>query len=122
MFIKKIQGYVNDHKATLEEANESKLVIKVNTGAHCRNGERPTVMLLNIEFRSIKVMGMLCDQSQAYMARTLFDVEVRPVRARDRRSDSVYGQAIQLLSSFKSYLVAQDVDEKTKDRIIEPRD
>lgn len=119
--IQKLEGFINDHNAELISIEQSRVVIRV--GSHklaVRRGERPTCMIMNVEIKKVEVQ---CANSRntAYQSRTMFRVSLKPYRARDRRSDSIQGQATQLMLSIKSYLVAQEVDDAMRAIIIEPR-
>ncbi len=121
--IQKLRGFISDHQAELTSSvDESRVVIRVDGKSRAeklRGGERPAVMLLDVFIQDVQ----LCctDQQQTYQKRTMFVVAVRPLRARDRRSDFLRGQAQRLLQSFQAYLVAQEIDDDLRQLIIEPR-
>ncbi|MFN3191615.1 MAG: diguanylate cyclase domain-containing protein [Aureliella sp.] len=119
--VQKLEGFINDHRAELVSIEEGKVVIRVEPNPDAmRSGERASAMILSVSITSVNVAcgsGIRSD----YQSRTKFAVTVCPYRARDRRSDSLLGQANQLLQSFQSYLVAEEIDDEMRTRIIEPR-
>lgn len=119
--VQKLEGFINDHDAELVSTEDSEIKIRVNsTAGSIRRGERPTSMLMNINMTKVNVPSGKVGNT-AYQSRTKFQVTVQPYRARDRRSESLAGQANQLLVSFQSYLVAQEIDDEMRKLIIDPR-
>ncbi len=120
--VQKLKGFINDHSAELVTIEESKVVMRIDgqkSAAIRRNGERPAIMLMEVGIQSVQIRSG--GRQATYQSRTKFSVSVSPVRARDRRSASLTGQAHQLLQSFQAYLVAQEIDQDLAQRIIEPR-
>jgi diguanylate cyclase (GGDEF)-like protein len=120
--IQKLNGFISDHQAELTSVDESRVVIRVD--GRCkqgvlRGGERPAIMLLDVSIQDVEVC--LPGRQHAYQQRTKFVVAVTPLKARDRRSDYLRGQAQRLLSSFQAYLVAELIDDEMRQLIIEPR-
>lgn len=118
--LQKLAGFIHDYKADLAESSEDHVAVKVDmskgvSGWH--KGERPAVLLVEIhvtpvEFRTAR---------DTYQSKTLLDVTISPVRSRDRRQAALQNQANMLLISIGSYIVAQQVTDELKARIIEPR-
>ncbi|MCA9192446.1 MAG: diguanylate cyclase [Planctomycetales bacterium] len=120
--IEKLSGFVNDHKAEIVSISDSRVIVKINSGASgCgrRGAERPTLMEMDIQVKSVQVVAQ--GRMKTYQNRTLFVVRLNPIRPRDRRASNMEGVAQQFFTSFQSYLVAQEVDEDLKRSIIEPR-
>jgi diguanylate cyclase (GGDEF)-like protein len=119
--VEKLSGFMNDHHAELVSADETSAVIRVD-GKSLRysHGERATSMIVNVGIKDVQ-FSCRTDRGTVYQTRTLLDVAVRPYRARDRRSASLRDQAMQLLLSFQSYVVAQEVNDDLRRSIIEPR-
>lgn len=119
--IQKLQGFIHDRKAELLSIKDSHIAIRVDgsKGIGRRKGERQAVMIMEVKVQTVDFMTN--GRQKNYQTRTRFQVCVRPVRARDRRAATLNGQGEQLLHSFRSYLVAQEIDDKLRASIIEPR-
>lgn len=120
--VQKLKGFINDHHAELISIEESRVAIRVDSQkikATRRQGERPTMMLMDVSICNVEVCSH--GRQKTYQRRTKFSVTIRPMRARDRRSESLKGQAGHLLNSFQAYLVAQEIDDELEQMIIEPR-
>jgi diguanylate cyclase (GGDEF)-like protein len=119
--IQKLEGFINDHRAQLVSTEPESVVVRVDPNpTYFRRGERASAMLLQVKITAVQIRCGNGARSD-YQNRTKFDASVIAYRARDRRSDSLIGQANQLLQSFQSYLVAQPVDDELRAQIIEPR-
>lgn len=121
--VTKLTGFINDHNAELVSIQDTRVAIRIDgqkNEAIRRSGERAAVMLMDVTIEKVdfRVNGRL---QQTYQSRTRFTVSIRAVRARDRRSAVLQGQASQLLQSFQAYMVAQEIDDELKQLIIEPR-
>ncbi|MCR9291331.1 MAG: diguanylate cyclase [bacterium] len=119
--VQKLHGFINDHQAEVVNADENSVVIRVDgKNFQGRRGERPTSMMLCVEIKNVQ-FACNTDRGTVYQSRSLLNVDVKPYRARDRRSETLQGQATQLLLSFRSYVVAQEIDEALRSKIMEPR-
>lgn len=121
--VTKLTGFINDHKAELVSIQDTRVAIRIDgqkNEAIRRSGERAAVMLMDVTIEKVdfKMKGRM---QQTYQSRTRFTVSIRAVRARDRRSTVLQGQASQLLQSFQAYMVAQEIDDELRQLIIEPR-
>jgi diguanylate cyclase (GGDEF)-like protein len=119
--VEKLSGFMNDHHAELVSADETSAVIRVDGKSLKQvHGERATSMVITVGIKDVQ-FSCSTDRGTVYQTRTLLDVGVRPYRTRDRRFESVREQATQLLLSFQSYVVAQEVNDELRRNIIEPR-
>ncbi len=119
--VQKLKGFINDHHADVLKIDESHVSLRIDgqrgEGVR-RKGERPTVMLMEVGIHPVDYRS---PRSTTYQSKTKFHVSIRPVKARDRRAEALQGQAGQLLASFNSYLVAQEITDEIRESIIEPR-
>lgn len=119
--IQRLEGFIADHRADVQKCNQGHIVLKIDPNpSSLRKGERPTAMVLDITCTQVNYRIGKVGQTN-YQNRTMFTVKVTPHRARDRRLESLEGQAAQVLSSFASYIVAQEIDDDMRKNIIEPR-
>lgn len=108
----KLRGFVADHDAEIQSVDEDHLVLKLdgdNLPLQRRSNDRPVAFLVEL------LLGEKRGQSQENergggMLRTYIRVAIRPLRNRDRRRHDAIQRARQILTSLKSYLVAQEVE------------
>ncbi|MCA9134638.1 MAG: diguanylate cyclase, partial [Planctomycetales bacterium] len=108
--VQKLQGFISDHHAEVLKAEATQVTLKINgqlEGGR-RNGERGSVMLMDVTFKGVDYRN---PRTNAYQSQTKLVVAIRAVKARDRRAASLRGQANQLLASFNSYLVTQEITD-----------
>ena len=121
--VTKLTGFINDHQAELVSIQDTRVAIRIDgqkNEAIRRTGERAAVMLMDVAIEKVD-FRMNGRNQHSYQSRTRFTVSIRAVRARDRRSSVLQGQASQLLQSFQAYMVAQEIDDELSQLIIEPR-
>jgi diguanylate cyclase (GGDEF)-like protein len=119
--VQKLQGFISDHCADVLKIEDTHVTLKIDSSkseSGRRRHERPTVMIMDV---SIAPVDYRAPRTNTYQSKTMLEIIIRPVRARDRRSDALLGQAQQLLASFNSYLVTQEITEDMRARIIQAR-
>lgn len=108
--VEKLKGFVADHFAEVIPVDDRRVALKIDVGGHSslrRSADREVSFVIDMEFDAVKGTGQGKGQS---LSRTLIHVSIRPQRSRDRRRRDVVDQAVQLLGSLKSYLVAQELN------------
>jgi hypothetical protein len=105
----KLRGFIFDQGAEIVEVSENNVTLQIDgrsSPAMQRRSDRPTPFLIELRLQETRLDA---GRNQATNAsRTLAHVTIRPKRQRDRRRRDVVDRARQLLSSLKSYLMAQD--------------
>jgi diguanylate cyclase (GGDEF)-like protein/PAS domain S-box-containing protein len=107
--IEKLRGFVADHHAEIVSIEDEHILLKID-GQHSpllrRTNDRPVPFCIELRFaeQQFEKEG----QEGGGHLRTLIDVAIRPQRNRDRRRRDVLERARLLISSLKSYLMAQD--------------
>ena len=122
MAIERLSGFINDHKAEVIKVDGNRVVIRISSResvANRRLNDRPAelvmeVLLEQVELRPASNRGTVSRQ-------TKMRVTLQAAKHRDRRLTNVMEQALQLLISFRSYLVAQEMTEEMQALIIPPR-
>lgn len=105
----KLKGFMADHGADMVEVIGDHVVMKVD-GTHSpvlRRGSDRAPFYIEITFQEARICP---DGHQRSVVRTLLHVKVRPKRKRDRRRRNLEERANQLISSVKSYFVAQETE------------
>jgi diguanylate cyclase (GGDEF)-like protein/PAS domain S-box-containing protein len=108
----KLRGFVADHHAEIVAIDEDHVVLHLEvqqdpTGR--RTADRALPFQIELRFAELRLPGQ---EKQPQWTRTLIRVAVRPRRNRDRRRRDAIDRARQLVSSVKSYLMAQDYHPK----------
>jgi diguanylate cyclase (GGDEF)-like protein/PAS domain S-box-containing protein len=108
--IEKLRGFVADQHAEIISVEDETIVLQVD-GVHQpllrRSSDRPVPYQIKLQFSEMR--SALEGHPDSQSLRTLVRVSVRPKRNRDRRRADALERARQLLSSLKSYLMAQDL-------------
>jgi diguanylate cyclase (GGDEF)-like protein/PAS domain S-box-containing protein len=107
--VEKLRGFVADHHAEIVSIEEEFIVLKIDgqfTPLQRRTDDRAVPFCIELRFTESQFHKQ--GQEGSGHLRTLIDVAIRPQRNRDRRRRDVLERARQLISSLKSYLMAQD--------------
>jgi PAS domain S-box-containing protein len=110
LVVEKLRGFVADHFAQIESIDEHHLVLRIDGESSSllrRNSDRAIPFVIDINLEEHRGPGDKLGAGR--MIRTQVSVTIRPQRNRDRRRRDVLEKAQRLLSSLKSYLVAQDM-------------
>jgi diguanylate cyclase (GGDEF)-like protein/PAS domain S-box-containing protein/putative nucleotidyltransferase with HDIG domain len=119
--IQKLQGFISDHRADVLKADEYQVTLRIDGQKYNggrRKGERAAIMLMEVTFQPVDYRT---SRTNAFQSKTKLSIVIRPAKARDRRSDVLLGQATQLLVSFNSYLVAQEITDEMREFIVDAR-
>jgi diguanylate cyclase (GGDEF)-like protein len=114
----KLGGFVGDHKAEILSNSEDQISIRI-IGGQGRRGDYRVAMIMNIHVQDVQFGTS--GRTKVYQNRTQFRVTIHPVKPRDRRHTVVAGQARQIMLSFQSYIVGQEIDDELRASIILPR-
>ncbi len=109
----KLRGFVADHHAEIVAIDEDHVVLHLEV-QNDSGGRRKVdkAMPFQIELRFSEVRLPAEDGRPQVSTRTLIRAAVRPRRNRDRRRRDAVDLARRLISSVKSYLMAQDYHNK----------
>lgn len=120
--IEKLSGFIHDHKAEIIKVENDRVAIRMSGRAHPasrRSQDRPTDLLIDVRLEQVEVKP--AGARGSIQCQTRLWVTIRAAKARDRRIANILAQATQLLISFRSYLLAQELTEEQRELIIEPR-
>jgi diguanylate cyclase (GGDEF)-like protein len=120
--VEKLSGFIHDHKAEVIKVENDRVIIQMHSKqvqTHRRSNDRPMELLIDVRFEQVEVRP--AGQRGSIQCQTRLWVTIRAAKVRDRRLANILTQATQLLISFKSYLLAQELTEDMKTYIIEPR-
>ncbi|MCA9270148.1 MAG: diguanylate cyclase [Planctomycetales bacterium] len=104
MMVEKLRGFVADQEATITSTDEGHVVLEIDgpgVPASRRSSDRSVPFIVELDFHE-RV------DSAGGAVQTRIKVVIRPKRGRDRRKGEAVERARQILSSIKSYLMAQD--------------
>lgn len=104
----KIKGFISDHSAEIVEIEEDFVVLSVDLDRLDRlrrQSDRPLTLVLELRIR--EESRNIADSEFPSSTRTLVQVTIRAKLGRDRRATTME-QAELMLSSLKSYLIAQE--------------
>ncbi len=116
MAIEKLRGFVADHEARIvkTEADRVELEIADKHPSRLRRlTDRPVSFRLELHFSEQRSRRAGESGPGDSVTRTRIRVRIAPSRTRDRRRQDVLGRARDVLASFRSYLMATEVEEDT---------
>ncbi len=112
--VEKLRGFVADHQAKIlaVHGNNVRLEINDQPGRTRRRGDRPVTFSVDVRLDEEQVAaGPSADPTSRGVSRTKIHVTVTPRQDRDRRDKDVSGRAREVLTSFRSYLMATPAHE-----------
>jgi hypothetical protein len=113
MAIEKLRGFVADHRATIVKIDGYQVQLEIvdkNPSLQRRFTDRSATFRLDLNFEEERLSKEANDLS-GQIIRTKILVAISPRRDRDRRQSDVTERARQVLTSFRSYLMATKEDE-----------
>jgi diguanylate cyclase (GGDEF)-like protein/PAS domain S-box-containing protein len=113
--VEKLRGFIADHQAnvTLVEANCVEMLVQINPPKRFRRfGDRPTVFRVKVELEEESSgRGGRESRNPTPPAHTRITVTIAPEKTRERRRDHLVARASEVLTSFRSYLMANQAEE-----------
>jgi len=109
--IEKLRGFVADHQAKIIkiDTNHVRLQLNDRNSRHLRRlSDRATVFLVDLRFEEERPEIDKQGTNQHAVVRTRIFVTISPKRNRDRRQTDFSRRAQELLTSFRSYLMATE--------------
>jgi diguanylate cyclase (GGDEF)-like protein len=117
--IEKLRGFVTDHCAKILEVNGNTVQLEIDQVTRSqrrRAADRAMAFRMRIELSEEHCESE--DQAGVAFSRTRLHLVISPVKNRDRRRDDVAQRASQLMSSFRSYLIATVVGEPASEGVL----
>jgi diguanylate cyclase (GGDEF)-like protein/PAS domain S-box-containing protein len=114
MAIEKLRGFVADHEANVLKIDGNHVQLEITEKSDARQRrltDRPVTFLLDLRFEEQRVRRGSGEPSTIGVLRTRIVVTVSPRKDRNRRRADVTEQAQQVLTSFRSYLMATAEDQ-----------
>ena len=103
-----------DHRATIIKIDGNQVQLEIidkNPSRQRRFTDRSATFRLDLNFEEERLTKETKDFSRSLIIRTKILVAISPRRDRDRRQSDVTERARQVLTSFRSYLMATKEDE-----------
>jgi len=111
--VEKLRGFVADHQAEIVavEGNNIRLQIGDGQGGWMRRiTDRAVDFIVQLKFEEERYQKDTSEPGSNSTARTRIQVEINPKKARDRRRADLQNRAREVLVSFRSYLMATEVE------------
>jgi diguanylate cyclase (GGDEF)-like protein len=109
MTIEKLRGFVADHRAKIIAIDGNRVKLEINDQASPtrRGSDRPVTFLVDLRLEEEAFTKAEPDDPNASgISRTRIHVTISPRKNRDRRRADIADRAREVLSSFRSYLMA----------------
>jgi len=110
--VEKLRGFISDHRAEIISVTGSELSLRLHVQGGTGRRAADHQMTLNTLIRLSETRSKRGVRG-ASLTQTRISVTVNPVRGRDRRSTSFAPCVRQVISSLKSYLMAELIKEAT---------
>jgi diguanylate cyclase (GGDEF)-like protein/PAS domain S-box-containing protein len=117
--LEKLKGFVREFHATVQHVEMDKAVLEVD----CRISPIPQIKnerlgKFRLEIAVAELEMKAGGKKENVKICTLLEVEIFPVRSRDRRSDALVSQVARLKTSLQGYLVACEMDDELRETVI----
>jgi hypothetical protein len=117
--LEKLKGFVREFHATVVHVESGKAVIDVD----CRNAPIPQIKKerlgkFRLEIKIAEVEMPAGGKKNNVKICTLLDVQIVPVRKRDRRGDALMSQILRLKTALQVYMIAREMDDVLRASII----
>ncbi len=113
MALEKLRGFISDHQAEIAAVDDARveLIVKPSRGLlGRRESDRYVPLLVELEFKEERsTVASVSGLPYQGIALTRVHVRIGLIKDRDRRRANVSAQARQLISSVRSYLMADEV-------------
>ena len=117
--LEKLKGFVTEFHASVIQVENDKILLEVD----CRKApipqtknERLAKFLIEIGISELEMNAG--GRKGNVTICTLLEMQVSPVRSRDRRSDALASQALRLKTAFQGLMVAHDMDEEMQANVL----
>jgi diguanylate cyclase (GGDEF)-like protein len=111
--IEKLRGFIADHHAEIVAIDGNDVKVKMATGGGAlgrRDSDRQIVLMMQLRFKEER----LATSDRGGLMRTRIDLEIRPLKNRDRRRADAVERAKQQLISLRSYLMAHEISARVQ--------
>jgi diguanylate cyclase (GGDEF)-like protein len=117
--LEKLKGIVNEFQATVIHVENDRVTLEVD----CKKAPIPTTKNERLgKFRvviDVSEVEMKTGRSDhQFTICTLLNLEIQPLRSRDRRSESVMSQGLRLKTTLQGLMLAFEMDETAKSNVI----
>lgn len=114
MAIEKLRGFVADHEARIVKTESDRVELEIDDKHQNRLRrltDRPVTFCLELQFSEHRTQREGDSGLRSGIARTRIRVSIQPSRTRDRRRQDAADRARDVLASFRSYLMATEVED-----------
>ena len=117
--LEKLKGIVNEFQATVSHVENDRVTLEID----CKKAPIPSTRnerlgRFKVVVEVIEVEMKTGRSDHHFSICTLLNLEVLPLRNRDRRSDSVMSQGLRLKTTIQGLMLAYEMDEKAKSNVI----
>lgn len=119
MTLEKLKGFVNEFKATVVQVTHDSVIMDVD----CRTAPIPQsrnerLGSFRISIRLIDVEVETNSPGNKLKTCTVLDMEIVPIRGRDRRSETNLSQMLRLKTSLQGWMLAIEMDDSVRATIV----
>ncbi|CAN0472955.1 unnamed protein product, partial [Hapterophycus canaliculatus] len=111
--VEKLRGFIADHRAEIINVTGSELSLRINVQGGSGRRAADHHMTLNLLIQLSESKGKRGKNGNT-LTQTMIDLTVTPIRSRDRRSAGFAPCVRQVVSSLRSYLMAELINDKNE--------
>ena len=117
--LQKLKGFVSGFHAAVVEVEGDRIVLEID----CRKAPIPQTKnerlgKFHLEIGIVEVEMNAGGKKGNVKTCTLLNLQISPVRSRDRRTDALVSQATRLKTAFQGVMVAHDMDEELQKDVL----
>ena len=117
--LEKLKGIVNEFQATVIHVENDRVSLEIDckkSPIPSTKNERLGKFRVVVEVVEVEMKTGRSDHQVSIC--TLLNLEIQPLRSRDRRSESVMSQGLRLKTTIQGLMLAYEMDEKSKSNVI----
>ena len=117
--LEKLKGFVHEFQAVVQHVDSNKLVLDIDCKTAPiakRRAERLSKFRMTLGVSDVEMR--VSNSNTSIKVCTLLNVDVVPLKTRDRRTEAIRSQAVRLKTALQVYLVAHEMDSDIEKDII----
>ena len=108
--VEQLRGFVSDHQARIVSVEGNNVRLQITDGPDSwmrRLSDRPVTFCLDLHLEEEELQA---EPGKDAVTRTKIQVAMSPLKNRDRRREDVSNRAREVLTSFRSYMMATEIE------------
>lgn len=117
--LEKIKGFVSEFRATVLDVQNNRVILEVDCRhAPIPHGKNERLGKFRIALKVSELEVEAGGKKASIKTCTLLEVEISPVRNRDRRNQAIISQASRLKTALQGFVVAHEMDDELRAKVL----